>query len=55
MFIKIVSCDDDDDDDDGGGGGSGVSITEVPGDTFYPLCSHIRYKKYWITLCIKLG
>lgn len=45
VFIKIVNC--------GGGGGDGIDIREDARDTFYPLCGHIRYKKYWVTLCAK--
>ena len=50
VFINIVNCDDDDDDD----GSDGISIKEVPRDAFYPLCSHISYKKYWFTIREKL-
>lgn len=49
VLIKIVNCGDDDDD-----GSDGISIQEVPRDAFYPLCSRISYKKYWITVCSKL-
>jgi hypothetical protein len=48
VFINIVNCGDDDDDDDDGS--DAVNIKELPRDAFYPLCSHISYKKYWITV-----
>jgi hypothetical protein len=38
------------DDDDEVDGSNGINIKEVPRDAFYPLCSHISYKKY----CAKL-
>jgi hypothetical protein len=55
VFINIVNCgggDDDDDDDDDGS--DAVSVKELPRAAFYPLCSHISYKKYWITVRAKL-
>jgi hypothetical protein len=51
VFINIVNCGGGGDDDDGS---DGISIKEVPRDAFYPLCRHISYKKYWITVHAKL-
>jgi hypothetical protein len=47
VFINVVNFGGDD-------GSDGISIEEVPKYAFYPLCSHISYKKYWITVHAKL-
>jgi len=42
VCVNIVNCGDDDNDDVDGS--DGISIKELPRDSFYPLRSHISYK-----------
>jgi hypothetical protein len=53
VCVNIVNCGDDDNDDDDDGS-DGISIKELSRDAFYPLCSYISYKKYWIIVGAKL-